>query len=267
MELTIFQNILIGIVQGITEWIPVSSSAFLVLIFSNFFHITDINFILQNALMLHLGTFFAALIYFRRDVAKLFVSLFKYRKSNTETRKTLNFLIIATIISGLIGLLILKAITQAQNNLNVTGKVISLSVGFLLLITGIIQLRIKNKGLKKPVHLKNSDGILLGFAQGLSTLPGLSRSGITVSTLLLRKFDDTTALKLSFLMSLPIVLIGNIFLNVFDFSFTLNSIYGLLASFIFGILTIHILMKVSKKINFGWFVLIFAILMMASIFI
>ncbi len=267
MELTILQQIIVGIIQGITEWLPISSSAFIAIIFSNFFHITDINLILQNALMLHLGTFFAALIYFRKDVSKLFVSLFNYKNSKLETKKTLKFLIIATIISGIIGFLILKALIQAQNNFNITGKIISLSVGALLLITGIFQIKIKNIGLKKPIHLKNSDGILLGFAQGLSTLPGLSRSGITISTLLLRKFDDTTALKLSFLMSLPIVLIANIFLNITNFTFTATALYGLLASFIFGILTIHVLMKVSKKINFGWFVLIFAILMMVSILI
>jgi len=267
MELTIIQQIIVGIVQGITEWLPISSSAFIAIIFSNFFHITDINFILQNTLMLHLGTFFAALIYFRKDVAKLFVSLFNFKHSKPETKKTLKFLIIATIISGLIGLIILKLLTQAQSSFNITGKVISLSVGILLLITGILQIKIKNIGLKKPIHLKNSDGILLGFAQGISSLPGLSRSGITVSTLLLRKFDDTTALKLSFLMSLPIVLIANIFLNITNFTFTATALYGLLASFIFGILTIHALMKISKKINFGWFVLIFAVLMMVSILI
>lgn len=267
MELTILQQIIVGIVQGITEWLPISSSGFLVLIFSNIFQITDIGFILQNALMLHLGTFFAALIYFRKDVAHLFVSLFQYRKSAPETKKTLNFLIIATIISGIIGLIILKVLIQVQEVFNLTGKIIALAIGILLLFTGIIQLKIKKTGLKKPVNLKTSDSILLGFAQGLAVLPGLSRSGITVSSLLLRKFDDTTALRLSFLLSLPIVLIGNLFLNLPDFTFTSTAIYGLLASFVLGLLTIHALMKLSKKINFGYFAIIFAILMILSFFI
>ncbi len=118
-------------------------------------------------------------------------------------------------------------------------------------------------------NIKNSDSLLLGGVQGLATLPGISRSGITVSTLLLKKFDDTTALKLSFLMSLPIILLGNILLNIGDIAqtFATASIYGLLTSFIFGLLTIHALIKLSKKINFGWFVLVFAILMMLSILI
>jgi len=267
MELTILQQIILGVTQGITEWLPISSSAFIVLIFSNFFQITEISFILKNALILHLGTFFAALIYFRKDVANLFISLFQYKSSTKETKKVLKFLIISTVISGAIGLIILKILTKTQENFDLTGKLISLAIGFLLLITGILQIKIKNLGLKNPINLKNSDGIILGFAQGISSLPGLSRSGMTISTLLLRKFNDTTALKLSFLMSLPIILIANIFINITRFSFTLNSLYGLLASFTFGILTIHGLMKISKKINFGYFVIIFALLMIVSYFL
>ena len=190
-----------------------------------------------------------------------------------ETIKKILFLVTALItgavvsISGIIGFAIIKALNFSQDNLSITGKTISLAVGILLLVTGILQIRIKTRGTKKLKDLSNSDGVLLGFAQGFSSLPGLSRSGITISTLMLRKFNDTSALRLSFLMSLPIVLIGNIFLNIPDFSLTKLSIYGLIASFAFGLLTIHILMKLSRKINFGWFVLIFAILMILSFFV
>ncbi len=267
MTLTILQQIIVGAVQGITEWLPVSSSGFLALIFANFFNVTDVTTIIQNILWLHLGTFFAALIYFRKDVTHLFVSLFQYRKSNIETKKTLNFLIIATIISGIIGLLIVLGLGIYENEFSLTGKSISLFVGILLLITGILQLKVKSRGLRKPKDLTLGDGVLLGVSQGLSSLPGLSRSGITVSTLMLRRFGDSTALRLSFLMSLPIVLIGNIFLNIPDFGVTPFSIWGIVFSFLFGLLTIHALMKLSKKINFGWFVLIFAILMILSFFI
>lgn len=267
MELTIYQNIILGIIQGIFEWIPISSSAFITFVMSNLFSITDVDFILRNALMLHLGTFFAALIYFRRDVTKLFISLFNYKRSNIETKKILNFLILSTIISGIIGFGILKFIDSSSNNFTLTGKTIALFVALFLLITGILQLNIKNKGIKDSKNLKLSDGIILGLAQGVSAIPGLSRSGMTVSSLLLRKFDDTTSLRLSFLMSLPIVLIANILLSINEFIFTSTAIYGLIFSFIFGILTIHMLMRIAKKINFGWFVLIFAVLMGISILI
>jgi undecaprenyl-diphosphatase len=269
MELTVLQQILVGMIQGITEWLPISSSGFLALIFANFFQITDLSVILQSILWLHLGTFFAALIYFRKDVAHLLISLFHYKKSDKPTKKTLNFLIISTIISGIIGLIIILGLGMYEDKFTLTGKTISLAVGILLLITGILQLRVNkhDSGLRKLKNLNHSDSLLLGFAQGLSSLPGLSRSGITVSTLMLRKFNDTTALRLSFLMSLPIVLIGNIFINLPDFGVTPLSVWGIIFSFLFGLLTIHALMKLSKKINFGWFVLIFAILMILSFFL
>lgn len=266
MDLTIFQQLFLGIIQGIFEWLPISSSGFTALAMTNLFHVTDINLILRYSLFLHLGTFFAALIYFRREVADLFVSMFHYKSSDIETKKTLKFLIITTIISGIIGLIILKLLENYEDKL--TGIIITLFIGVLLLITGILQISIKNSGLKKEKEIKNSDSILLGFTQGISFLPGLSRSGTTVSVLLLRKFKGESALRLSFLMSLPVVLFANIFLNISNFSFSgypLYGLYGVIASFIFGIITIYGLMRLSKKVNFGWLLVIFAILMIVSI--
>ena len=265
MPLTALQYIILGIIQGITEWLPISSSGILALIMSNFFEITDIGALLRAALLLHLGTFFAALIYFRRDVWNLTKSLFNYKNSDKETKLILKFLVMTTLITSILGIFILKALTSI--NLELTGKAISFFVGFLLLITGIFQIKTRYKGLRREINLKNKDSLLLGVMQGFSSLPGLSRSGITISTLLLRKFDDTSALRLSFLMSLPVVLLGNIFLNLQDFSFTSTTIYGILAAFVFGLLTISALMKLSRKINFGWFVLVFAVLMMLSVVI
>ncbi|MFH1326882.1 MAG: undecaprenyl-diphosphate phosphatase [archaeon] len=265
--LTILQQLLLGAIQGITEWIPISSSAALILVMSNLFAITDLHDLITTTLFFHLGTFFAALIYFKTEAGHLFKTIIKYKYSGEEDKKTLNFIVLSTIISGILGLIIVRTLFSFESSLELTGKSISFFVGFLLLFTGIIQIRIKNKGLRKERNLKLSDSVLLGVAQGIAVLPGISRSGITISALLLKKFDDTSALKLSFLMSLPIVLLGNIFLNFQDFTFTTTAIYGLIASFILGILTIHLLMRASEKINFGWFVIIFALLMMLSIFV
>ena len=257
MNPDIFYQLILGIIQGITEWLPLSSSGMTTLAMTNIFGITDIGLIIHQALFLHLGTFFAALIYFRKEVK----SILSFKK---KTRKVLNFLIISTIITSILGIIILKFLI---NNLEMTGKTITFVVGFLLLITGGMQFASRKKGLRTEKEIKNSDGIVAGLAQGLAVLPGVSRSGITTSTLLLKKFNDTSALRLSFLMSLPIVLLGNIILNLPDFAkvFTSYSIIGLVTAFAFGILTIHLLMKLSKKINFAWFAIIFAILMMISV--
>ena len=253
----IFLGFLVGMIQGITEWLPISSSAAIVL-FSNFFSSLGIEEMIRYALFLHLGTFLAAFIYFRKDIFSLTKKLFHYKTSDKKSKKVINFLIISTIITGAIGIIFLYLIKQTED---IPGNLLTLVIGLLLLITAIIQLKVKTTGVRKIQSLKSLDAVVLGFFQGLAVLPGISRSGITVSALLLQKFDDTTALKLSFLMSLPVVLGANILLNLSLFTFSAMMIYSLLVSFIFGILTIHGLMKLSKKINFGFFVLIFAILM------
>jgi len=265
MELTFIQYLILGIVQGITEWLPISSSGMSALIMSNFYGITDVDFILRNLFFLHLGTFLAAFIYFFYDVKALTKSAFKYKKAKPHTKKTIWFLVVSTIITGIIGLILLKFLINID--LELTGKTITLIISALLLITGFIQLKPSRKGYKTEKQLKKKDGVLLGFLQGLSVLPGISRSGITVSALLIRKFNDTTALRLAFLMSLPVILIGNIFLNINGFIFSTTAVIGLVASFIFGFFTIHLLMKLSKRINFAWFVIIFAILMVVSVLV
>lgn len=267
MVFSIFAYIILGIIQGITEWLPISSSAMTTLVLSNFFGITSLDFLIKTSLFLHLGTFLAALIYLRKDVLQLFKTLFNYRKSDEHDRKLFNFILTSTLISGFIGIIIIKLLLNFESFVNLTGKTISLIIGILLLITGFLQLSSRKKGNRKILNLNSKDNILLGIAQGFSSLPGLSRSGITVSTLMLRKIENSSALKLSFLMSLPIVLAGNILLNIGDTVISANAFYGLIASFIFGLLTISGLVKISKKINFGWFVLIFAVLMIISIFI
>jgi undecaprenyl-diphosphatase len=265
MEISILNQFILGLIQGIFEWLPISSSAFISLFANNILGINNLSELIELALFFHLGTFLAALIYFRKEVSQLFKTLFKYKKQKTQDKKVFNFIFITFLISALVGLIFLQLIKLASTDLTFTGRIINFLIAGLLIITALIGFSSKQKGLKKYSNLKNSEGILLGFAQGLATLPGISRSGITTSALLLRKFNDTTALRLSFLMSLPIVFFGNIILNLTDFTFSGSFPWiGLLTAFAFGLLTISGLIKLSKKINFNWFVLIFAILMILA---
>lgn len=264
----IIKPIILGIIQGITEWLPVSSEGILVLFQISLFNINlEINEIIQYSLFLHLGTFFAALIYFRKEVGGILRGLFKYKDINRETKKLLNFYIIATFFTGVVGFLILKFIKSLNGDLVITGKSLTLMIGAMLLITAYIQIKKKNKKYKKISNLKKRDGVLLGVIQGLSVIPGLSRSGVTVSTFLFRKFDDTVALELSFLMSLPVVLIGNIILNWEYFALTVDTVVGIFISFLLGVFTIHFLLNIARKIKFGWFVFIFGIVTVASAFL
>lgn len=264
--MSIFEAIILGAVQGVTEWLPVSSEGMIVLVKTNFFGGAVLADIIRTALFLHLGTFLAALIYFRRDVNNLLLQLFAGRRS-VEAGRMLRFIIIATLISAVLGWLLLRTLTEFESSVALTSRYINLSVAALLVITGLVQLKTRKNGHKSPSDLKNADGLLLGVAQGAAVLPGLSRSGLTVSTLLLRNFQDTEALRLSFLLSLPIVLGGNILLNFNQTIFSLNNLIALLSSFVFGYITIHLFIKLAQRINFGWFAVVFAILVFFSVLV
>jgi len=260
-----FKEIILGTVQGIAEWLPVSSEGLLVLIQVNFFHgDMGLKETVHKALFLHLGTFLAALVYLRKKVLILIKAVFSYGSQKKEVQQTLKFLIIATAISGVVGIILLEVGSYFEERLNFTGKAITLILGSLLLITALIQLKAKREGKREVKEINTFDMILLGFVQGLTVLPGLSRSGLTISTLLLRKFKKDQALKLSFLMSLPIVLGGNIIINLPNFTINTGMLINLVFSFIFGILTIHFLLKLAKKINFGYFVFLFGVLTILS---
>jgi len=263
----ILKEICLGAAQGVLEWLPVSSEGVLFLIKTNFFNFQSLELLIKEILFLHLGTFLAALIYFKKDVNLLIKTSLQYRSATKEMKKMLNFLLIGTAVSGLIGLVFISLISRTEK-LSFAPKIITIIIGIMLLVTALIQLKASNKEKMrslKDINLK--DGLITGIAQGFAVLPGLSRSGLTVSSLLLRKIDDFWSLKLSFLLSLPIVLGGNIILNFPHFSFSWGLFIEFLSSFIFGILTIHTLLKIAKKLNFGYFVLIFALITLTAGFL
>jgi undecaprenyl-diphosphatase len=238
------------------------------LIKANFFAGTDtLAETIHYSLFLHFGTFLAALLYFRKKVWFLLKELFQYKKAKEENKRLLNFLIIGTLVSGALGIVFLELIEKVTINISAIAQIVTFAIAILLFITAYLQLRVKNSGYKGEKDLRYIDGVLIGVAQALAVLPGLSRSGLTVSALLMSKFNKQSALQLSFLLSLPLVLAGNIFLNLEKFSFDLESLIALLASFIFGWLTIKYLLKLAQKINFGYFVLFFAVLTLLAAFI
>ncbi len=283
--MSIFESIILGAVQGIAEWLPVSSEGLIFLIKINFFNSGEgVMEITSLALFLHFGTFLAALVYFWKDVSRLLKPSFllpflrgeygghsvmgiiknaTHIKRNTDI-KLLRFLFFSTLISGSLGFTLLKVFEGFEETFFEKTKLITIVVGVLLLLTAFLQFKAKKGGKRFKEDLARDDSILLGLAQGFAVLPGLSRSGLTVSTLLLRKFNEESALKLSFLMSMPIVLAGNIILNINDTCISYSKLIALASSFIFGLITIDLLLKLAKKINFAWFVLVFGLLMIVS---
>jgi len=234
-------------------------------VMTHFFEDTrGLDILIKQALLLHLGTLLAAVIYFRNDILILLRGLRQYKSSDEETQKTLTFLIIATAISGCWGLILLQTLTYISGLFPLPSRFINLLVGCCLLATAYLELRSKHGGYRKAADLNVKDGVLLGIAQGFAAFPGLSRSGLTVSVLLLRKINKFQSLRLSFLLSIPIVLIGNVVLNRRELTLNLESLVGVLVAFVFGLLTIHGLLKLAEKINFGYFVLFFGILTLVS---
>ncbi|MEX0933528.1 MAG: undecaprenyl-diphosphate phosphatase [Candidatus Paceibacterota bacterium] len=264
-----FEAFILGSIQGITEWLPVSSEGVLVLVKSNFFS-SDVGLeeLIRQSFFLHLGTFFAALLYFRKEVIRIIHSLFTYQKAKVEDQKLIQFLLVSTLISGVLGMLLLHFIGEIDSHIDMRSQLINLFVGALLLITAFMQLRAPARGHKNVSNLTLKDAGILGLTQGLSALPGFSRSGLTVSMLLLRNYDKEAALRLSFLMSLPVVLGANIILNAEEMLLISgSSLVGILSSFIFGIITIGLLIKLARNINFGLFVLFFGFLTILSAFL
>lgn len=261
-----FEYILIGIVQGITEWLPISSEGILALLKANFFDSGDTSALFRHILFLHLGTFFAAYIYLHKDVHSLIRAFFQFKNSEDKDQKTLIFLIVSTLISGGLGFVLLESFIFIYETMAFSTQALNIVIAGFLLITAFLQIKIKSQNLRSEKDVNIKDAIILGLVQAFSVLPGLSRSGLTVSFLLLRKFDKAVSLRLSFLMSLPIVLGGNILLNFRIQNFSYNDLIALIFAFIFGLLTIKALFKVAEKINFGYFLIFFSLLILASCF-
>jgi len=230
------EYIVLGIAQGIFEWLPISSEGVVVLL-GQFFK-SDINLV-DTALFLHLGTFFAVLVYFSKDWLKII---------SFKDNKRLKFLLITTIIA----LIVSYPIYGAVRNVKVGSGLLAL-VGFGLLLTAYF-----SKQKKKLNISDNGLAFVAGILQGLAVIPGLSRSGSTIFGLSLSKDDSEDILKTSYLMSGPVVLAAAIYIYLQDTAVALSLWPALLFSFLLGLLTLNILLKFAKRVNFFNFLLVFA---------
>lgn len=254
----VLEAILFGIIQGVFEWLPISSQGNLVLLMAGIFGYLP-EFTLRYSIFLHTGTLLAVLVYFRKEVIGILKSTKTYRPDFSENNRMLTFLIITTILTGLIGYPLFKFLIVS----NFTGEIFIGLVGIALIITGLIQKFSKQRGLKSEKNLNLKDSLLLGILQGFSAIPGISRSGITVSSLLIRGYSSRDSLRLSFLMSIPAVLaaeIGLTLLEGFPGSDITFSVLGLASSFIAGLISIHVLLKIAEKIKFWIFCIVIGLI-------
>lgn len=209
--ITYLQAIIMGLVQGLAEFLPVSSSGHLVL--SKFILGADLGTSALFEILLHVGTLVAVFVFYWKDVFNLikeglllikdvFLFIFKRKKFELYVeRKMVVFIIVASIPTAVLGLL-MEAFLEDLFLSSV------IAVGFALLVTGTMLMMIRRmpKGQKTLEEMNGRDALTIGLIQGIATIPGISRSGSTVTAGLFCGLDKEFAFRFSFLMSIPAIL-------------------------------------------------------------
>lgn len=247
----IWQAIILGAVQGFAEFLPVSSSGHLILL-SNWFNIKENT--LFYSVALHIGTLIPVFIVMKNQILDTL--------KNVRTK--LFYLVLATIPAGVIGLMLsimvdLDALFEQNRWL--------LSITFLITAVQMFlcQNKGKGKGLIKPINAKTS--LIMGIGQAVGVLPGISRSGSTITFGNLAKVDSESNANFTFLMSIPIILAA-LFMQVLSLMASGESVkidilplvFGLITSAVCGYIAINSMLKVIKKANYKWFSLYLAMI-------
>lgn len=271
--MNLIQAILMGIVQGLSEFLPISSSAHLVFT-SNFYKVLKGIEIIQHSneevfcdIMLHFGTLIAVLIFFRKDILNIiraFLNAIKTKDFSDKDAKIGVYIIIGTLITIVLALPMEKIAEKLVYSPAI--------VGGLLVITGIIlftsEYFSKHHEKSNKITLKNA--VLIGLAQGLAVLPGFSRSGLTIATGLFSGLDRVAAARYSFLLSIPIILGASMLYPIIKIDLHeavtynwLAIISGTIVSGAVGYLCIKYFMKFLGKFSlavFGYYCIIVGIL-------
>ena len=247
--MTFLDAILLGILQGATEFLPVSSSGHLVLaqhLLSDF----EQSGVLFDVL-LHVGSMVAVFIYFWRDLTGLISSLWRRDEAAVQQRFMVWLLIAGSVPTAVIGLLFKDFFVGLFERPTI--------VCIMLLVTGSLLWlaeRLRNREhARKEMSFK--DAIIVGTVQGCAIIPGISRSGSTIAALLLRGVDGETAARFSFLLALPAVF-GAALLSLKDLDSVaagtvLPYIAGTIAALITGLFCIHLLMGIIRRRRLHWF--------------
>lgn len=250
--------VLLGVVQGVTEWLPVSSEGAVAAAYS-LLRGTSLSEAVAYALWLHLGTALSALVAFRGQVRGLVKEM---TSTPLAPSHLLRFLVTATLISTAIAVPLLLLLDELSERMGASAMVI---VGVLLLFTGAVQLRKRSAGVRGLASVSLKDALLCGAFQGVSVLPGLSRSGLTVAVLLARRLDRRESLTLSFLMSIPAGLGAAGFAYFRDNALLgMEGIVASVVAFLAGLISIRVLLRLAERVNLGPFVLAVGVLMIAG---
>jgi len=233
--------LILGLMQGVLEWLPVSSQGNLVVLAIAFLGLEP-EYALSLSVYLHLGTGLAALVYFRDEVAGILG-----RRADRD-RELFRFLLIATMVTGIVGFPIFAFVKLTS----LYGEALLALTGLALLATGMMQRNREGDGDRELKRLDLQDGLTLGIVQGLSAIPGLSRSGVTTTALLLKDFPGEEALRLSFLMSIPASFAAAAGLALIEGTPSMDTgiLLALVATFISALVSIDLLIKLARRTRF-----------------
>ncbi len=274
--MTIIQALILGIVQGLTELLPVSSSGHLNVIPWILGWTENSNFMADFSgafdVALHFGTLIAIGIFFLKDWINLIKAGFNQvvKKEKTTDGKMFWYLVIATIPAGILAL-VLEKISDIiiDGNFELEMGLIAVALIVMGIILAIVDKRAESKYKYEDINFKQS--LLIGISQSLAAaFPGISRSGITMTVARSLKIDRESAAKFSFLLSTPIVAAA-VLVDITEFALTSIPFWiGVLSSFIVGLFIIKFLMDYLKKGSFKIFAIyriILGIVILGLIFI
>ena len=248
--MTTIQALILGIIQALTEFLPVSSSAHL----NIFPWIFGWNVPESFDVALHIGTLFAIVIYFFKDWINLIKGGFKkvVKKEDSLEGKIFWYLVIATIPAGILSLVLDKVSSSiVGDNIVLEMSLIAVALIVMGIILYIVDKKCKSETNYENISLKQS--ILVGISQAIAAaFPGVSRSGITMTVSRALKIDRQSAAKFSFLLATPITFAAAI-VNIKDFVVNTPFVVGVLASFILGLIVIKFFLKYLKKGSFKGF--------------
>jgi len=244
----ILEAIILGVIQGLTEFLPVSSSGHLELAKAILGDTSVPEESLTFTVVLHFATALSTIVFFRKEIIAIFKGLFQFQW-NDECKFSLK-IIISMLPAVIIGLLFEEELESFFG-----GKI--LLVGCMLLLTALLLLLAdKAKNTKKEVSFSNA--VLIGISQAIAMLPGISRSGATISTSVLLGVDRTRAAKFSFLMVVPLIFgkIGKDLLSgglIFQPSEVMPIAAGFIAAFLAGLLACKWMISLVKKSKLSYF--------------